>query len=330
MTKLFIRYMSLHNTQKLFSQLDQLLNQSKKVVIISHNRPDGDTTGSNLALKLYLENKAKEVTSACADPIPENFHFLPKVEEFTQEFLLEDFDTVIIVDAGAKHLVRFFEIYPELTRTRKPIICIDHHFSNDSFGTLNIIDPEETSTTSLLYKFFTEMNLEINPDIATCLLNGLYTDTGSFMHSNTTPQTMKVASDLIKKGANFKNISKYNFKTQKTQNLKLIGEVLDNLSVNTDNVVVGAVDQDTFERYDATSEDLSGVADMISSIPSTDYSMLLTESKDGKIKASLRTRKDDINVAKIAEQFGGGGHAKAAGFKKSGRLVKKTVWELQE
>lgn len=322
--------MSLLNAKELFSKLDQHIQNAQNVVIISHNRPDGDTTGSNLALKIHLENLGKQVTSACADPIPENFHFLPKVKNFTQEFLLEDFDTVIIVDAGAKHLVRFFEIYPELTRTRKPIITIDHHFSNDHFGTLNIIDPEETSTTSLLYRYFTEQKHEISQDIATCLLNGIYTDTGSFMHSNTTPETMTIASDLIKKGANFKAISKYNFKTQKTKNLKLIGEVLDNLSVNKDNVVVGAVSQEIFERYNATSEDLSGVADMISSIPSTDYSMLLTESKDGKVKASLRTRKDDINVAKIAEQYGGGGHAKAAGFKKAGKLVKKTIWELED
>jgi phosphoesterase RecJ-like protein len=321
--------MSLPNASQLFSELKQKLNNSQNVVIISHNRPDGDTVGSNLALRLLLENMGKNVTSACSDPVPENFKFLPKVQEFTQEFLLEDFDTVIIVDAGAKHLVRFFETYPELTRTRKPIISIDHHYSNDNFGTLNIIDPKETSTTSLLYRIFQDQGFEITPDIATCLLNGLYTDTGSFMHSNTTPETMKIASQLIKKGANFKNISKYNFKTKKTKNLKLIGEVLDNLSVNKNNVAVGAVNQETFEKFEATSEDLSGVADMISSIPSTDYSVLLTESKDGKIKASLRTRKDDVNVAKIAEQYGGGGHAKAAGYKKAGKLVKKVVWEVE-
>lgn len=317
------------NIKQLFPELKNLLQKSQNVVIISHNRPDGDTTGSNLSLKFYLESLGKTVTSACSDPIPDNFFFLPGVKNFTTEFLLEDFDTVIIVDAGAKHLVRFFETYPELTRTRKPIICIDHHFSNDKFGTFNLIDPSETSTTSLLYKFFTDQNISITPEMATCLLNGIYTDTGSFMHSNTTPETMKIASHLTKLGANFKDISKYNFKTQKTTNLKLIGEVLDNLSLNNQDVVVGAVDQETFEKYNATSEDLGGVADMISSIPNTKYSMLLTENQNGQVKASLRTRKDDVNVAKIAEQYGGGGHAKAAGFRTQGRLVKKVSWEIE-
>lgn len=318
------------STPKLpFNELKQQLEAAKKVVIISHNRPDGDTTGSNLALRIYLENLGKEVTSACSDPVPENFHFLPKVETFTQEFLLEDFDTVVIVDAGAKHLVRFFETYPELTRTRKPIICIDHHISNDKFGTLNIIDPKETSTTSLLYKFFESQNINITQDMATCLLNGIYTDTGSFMHSNTTPATMKISSQLMKLGANFKDISKYNFQQTKTNRLKLIGEVLDNLSVNQDNVVVAGVNQDTFTKYQATSEDLSGVADMLSSVPDTNYSMLLTEDKKGNVKASLRTRQEEINVAKIAEQHGGGGHTKAAGFRTNGKLKKKVIWEIE-
>ena len=321
--------MKSENITNLFPELKKLLENSKNVLIISHNKPDGDTTGSNLSLRLYLQSLGKNITSACADPIPNNFNFLPDVDKFTTEFLLEDFDTVIIVDAGAKHLVSFFEIYPELNRTRKPIICIDHHFSNDAFGTFNIIDPEETSTTSLLYKFFVDQNINITPDMATCLLNGIYTDTGSFMHSNTTPETMKISSHLTKLGADFKSISKYNFKTKKTQNLKLIGEVLDNLSLNKEEVVVGAVDQETLERYNATTDDLGGVADMISSIPNTRYSMLLTESKQGQVKASLRTRKDDINVAKIAEQFGGGGHAKAAGFKTQGKLVKKVIWEIE-
>lgn len=317
------------NIKKLFPELKILLDKSQNVVIISHNRPDGDTTGSNLALKLYLESIGKKVTSACSDPIPPNFKFLPNVEDFTTEFLLEDFDTVIIVDAGAKHLVNFFEIYPELNRTRKPIICIDHHFSNDAFGTFNLIDPQETSTTSLLYKFFIDQKINITPNIATCLLNGIYTDTGSFMHSNTTPETMKISSHLTKLGANFKDISKYNFKTQKTQNLKLIGEVLDNLSLNQDRVVVGAVNQETLDKYHATTDDLGGVADMISSIPDTKYSMLLTENQSGQVKASLRTRLDDVNVATIAEQYGGGGHAKAAGFKTKGKLVKKVTWEIE-
>jgi phosphoesterase RecJ-like protein len=306
------------------------LQKSQNIVIISHNRPDGDTTGSNIALKIYLERLGKSVVSACADELPDNLKFLPKSDEFVTEFLLEDFDTVIIVDAGAKHLVRFFEIYPELNRTRKPIICIDHHYSNDSFGTLNLIDPAETSTTQLLYKYFTAENIEISAEMATCLLNGIYTDTGSFQHSNTKPETLKIASALTKIGAKLSEIANNNFKRVSTNKLKLMGEVLATTQIDEKGRVVSGVKRETFEKYNATSEDLSGVVDFLNSIPNTKYTLLYTEDTTGNVKASLRTQSPDINVAKIAENFGGGGHPKAAGFKVNGHLEKETSWKIIE
>jgi len=312
-----------------FKELTKQLQQSQNVVIISHNRPDGDTTGANLSLRLHLQREGKSVTSACADTLPDNLLFLPEAASFTQEFLLEDYDTVIIVDAGAKHLVRFFEIYPELTRTKKPIISIDHHYSNDEFGTLNIIDPEETSTTSLLYKYFTEEKIEITEDMATCLLNGIYTDTGSFQHSNTKPETMKIASQLMKLGADWHQISTQNFKRVSTNKLKLMGEVLTTTQVDEKGRVVSGVKKETFDKYQATSEDLSGVVDFLNSIPNTKYTLLYTEDNTGNVKASLRTQQEEVNVAKIAENFGGGGHSKAAGFKVPGHLEKETSWQIK-
>jgi phosphoesterase RecJ-like protein len=316
--------------QENFNLLIEQIKLSQNVLIISHNRPDGDTTGSNLALRQYLLKLGKNVTSACADEIPDNLLFLPDADKFSREFLLEDFDTVIIVDAGAKHLVRFFEIYPELNRTRKPIICIDHHYSNDNFGNINIIDPEETSTTSLLYKFFTTSNIDISPEIATCLLNGIYTDTGSFQHSNTKTETLKIASILVKKGADLKSIAKFNFKNVSTNKLKLMGEVLSTTQVDNKGRVVSGVTKETFQKYNATSEDLSGVVDFLNSIPNTKYTLLYTEDTTGNVKASLRTQTPEINVAKIAESFGGGGHPKAAGFKIKGQLAKETLWQVKE
>lgn len=314
-----------------FKEISQAIKASQNVLIISHNRPDGDTTGSNLALRIYLEKEGKNVFSACADPLPENLKFLPESDKFVQEFLLEDFDTVIVVDAGARHLVRFFEIYPELGRTKKPIICFDHHFSNDKFGTLNAIDPEETSTTTLLYKFFKDQNIEIDENMATCLLNGIYTDTGSFMHANTKSYTLKIASELLKLGGKFKQIAENNFKKTPVKKLKLMGEVLRNVQYDEqEKKIIGGVTNQTFEKYDATSEDLSGVVDFITSIPEAKYTVLYTEDDKGGVKASLRTRHDDVNVAKIAEEFGGGGHSKAAGFKVQGRLQKQISWNVNK
>lgn len=316
--------------KQLFQELTNQLAESQKVVIISHNRPDGDTAGANLALRLHLQNLGKEVTSACSDPLSEPLQFLPQADQFVTEFLLEDFDTVIVVDAGAKHLVRFFETYPELNRTKKPIICIDHHFSNDKFGTLNLIDPEETSTTTLLYKYFVDQDIEITADMATCLLNGIYTDTGSFQHGNTKVYTLKIAAELTKLGANQAAIAKNNFQTTTVKKLKLMGEVLADIESSEDGKTIAGVSNALLEKYDATSDDLTGVVDFINSIPNTEYTVLYTEDDKGNVKASLRTQKDEINVAEIAGQFGGGGHPKAAGFRVPGRLRKQVKWTVQE
>lgn len=316
--------------QEKFQQLTELLKKAQNVLIISHNRPDGDTTGSNLALRLHLESEGKTMTSACADELPENLKFLPKSETFTTEFLLEDFDTVIIVDAGAKHLVRFFEIYPELNRTKKPVISIDHHFSHETFGTLNVIDPEATSTTSLLYRYFKDQNVNITPEIATCLLNGIYTDTGSFMHSNTKPETMVASSELIKLGADYQAIAKNNFNKTPIKKLKMMGEILSNMQYDyKEQKIIAGVKKDLLERYQATSEDLAGVVDFINSVPEARYTVLYTEDNKGNVKASLRTRHDNVNVAEIAENYGGGGHSKAAGYRVPGRLNKQIAWQVQ-
>lgn len=312
-----------------FKLLTEQIRNSQNVVIISHNRPDGDTTGGNLALRMHLTGLGKSVTSACADELPENLKFLPEADQFTQEFLLEDFDTIIVVDAGAKHLVRFYETYPELNRTRKPIINIDHHYSNDNFGTINIVDPQETSTTSLIYRYFESENIQITPEIATCLLNGIYTDTGSFQHSNTKPETLKLSAKLVKAGADLKSIATFNFKRVSTNKLKLMGEVLETTQIDEKGRVVSGVTKETFQKYNATSEDLTGVVDFLNSIPNTKYTLLYTEDTSGNVKASLRTQQSEVNVAKIAENFGGGGHPKAAGFKVKGQLAKETLWQVK-
>lgn len=314
----------------LIHKFGNIVESVDRILIISHNKPDGDTLGANLALRQALIRKGKRVTSACSDPVPSISKFLPFSDLFTQEFVLEDFDCVVVVDTATKKLVNFFETYPELNRTRKPIITIDHHYSGSPFGTLNIIDHNATSTTSLLLDIFSELSWPIDSHIATCLLNGIYTDTGSFMHSNTTKKVLRQAAMLAKIGADFTTIQKNNFKRTNIRKLKLMGEVLSQLEVDEQGVVQSGVKKTTFEKYNADSDDLSVVADMICSIPNTEYSILFTESQQGVVKASLRTRKDEVNVAKLAENYGGGGHTKAAGFRVQGSLSKKIIWGFEQ
>jgi len=316
--------------RELIQKFSEIVGQNEKFLIISHNKPDGDTLGANLALRKSLIKMGKTVESACFDDLPDYGKFLPGSESFVKEFILEDFDVVIVVDTATKKLVGFFDKFPELNRTRKPIVCIDHHASGNPFGTLNIIDDQATSTTSLLIDIFQELSWPIDSDMATCLLNGIYTDTGSFMHSNTTKKVLQQSGLLTKIGADYKLIQKNNFQKTNLKKLKLMGEILSNIELDEEGVVQSGVRKITMDKYNATSDDLTGVADMICSIPNTQYSVLFTETEEGLVKASLRTRKEDVNVAKLAENYGGGGHTKAAGFRVQGSLNKKTIWGFDQ
>jgi len=317
---------------QLKNQIDQFYNivqTQKRFLIISHNNPDGDTLGSNLALKMALLNQGKEVTSTCFDEVPKKLHFLPESKQVVKEFLLEDFDALIIVDTGAKHLVSHFELYPELNRTKKPIIIIDHHYSTEDFGSIRIVNSNATSTTSLMYEIFKHFKWQISPEMATCLLNGIYTDTGSFMHSNTNIRVLKQAAELGRLGADFEPIQVNNYKRIPTNKLKLMGEILSNIEFDPrTKVLKSGVPYETLEKYNAGPNDLDGISDLICSYPEAQYSVLYTEDANGKVKASLRTRKENVNVAEIAEEFGGGGHTKAAGFRKHGRLQKRVIWDI--
>jgi len=319
----------INQLQAPIQEFKDIIDSNNNFLIISHNKPDGDTLGANFALRIALLNLNKKVTSACFDAIPEKLTFLPESKNLTQDFLLEDFDAIIIVDTGAKHLVSHFEKYPELNRTKKPIIIIDHHYSVEDFGTVKIIDSSATSTTSLLLEIFEHLNWNITPNMATCMLNGIYTDTGSFMHSNTNIKVLKQAAKLGRLGADFRPIQINNFKRVPVKKLQLIGEVLSNIEYDhSSKVLKSGVTYDLLQKYDANSNDLDGVSDLICSYPEAKYSVLYTEDNEGRVKASLRTRKEGVNVAQIAENFGGGGHTKAAGFRQHGRLQKRVIWDV--
>ena len=259
-----------HINEKLkieFNKAKRTFLEKQKFCIISHRSPDGDAVGSNLALRLALENLGKEVVSACVDPVPENSIWLKKGDTFVQDFNYEDFDVIISVDCGALKLVVFHEKKPEILSGEKPFINFDHHFSNDNFGTINPVDPEACSTAIVLYKFLRFCEWKISVDIASCLLHGIYFDTGAMMHSNTTSEVFKVAGDLVAKGANLRKISKELFHTTPVNRLRLLGRILERTYVNEDGVTVSAVGKQDYAACEATSHDTGGAIDYFERCP---------------------------------------------------------------
>ncbi len=310
-------------------KLKKFLASKPKLIIIAHASPDGDTLGSSLAFYAGLKSMGIPVHVACIDTVPDLFQFVPWVKEIQNDFDEQAYDGVIFMDAGDKRMTRFHEQKPRILSPDMIKINIDHHPTNDSFGDFNFIDTHAASSSQISFFLLQELGIKITPHMATCLILGIYTDTGAFMHQNTTPQSYEVASRLIKLGANINIIAKNVFRSYELKTLKLWGKVLENLYVTPDGAAIVGISRKEYESMGCKREDLGGVIDFINSMPEAKYSVLLSEDEKGNVKASLRTRKPDVDVKALAEKFGGGGHVKASGFTvKDSRIEKEVKWKI--
>lgn len=300
-------------------QVGNLIAEAKKIAVISHRGPDGDTLGTGLGLRLILQKHGKDITNVCIDPIPLSFHYLSGSSEFVTDFEPTDFDLVIAVDAAAKHQTGLHQTKPELFAGVVPFINIDHHISNELFGTINLVDAEACSSTAVVWKLARKLGWSVTPDAATSLLNGLMTDTGSLQHSNATPEAFRIASEMLSAGADLEKIRKNVFATTPVPTLKLLGKILERIEMNTEKIVTSTVFEQDFKATGADPKDASNAVDYLNMVPNAKYALLLTE-RGGKVKGSFRTQRDEVNVSELAGKFGGGGHVKAAGFTVPGRL----------
>ncbi|MFA5947665.1 MAG: bifunctional oligoribonuclease/PAP phosphatase NrnA [Candidatus Gracilibacteria bacterium] len=313
--------------KKVIEKAKELLEQAKNVLIISHRRPDCDTLGAAIAFKIWLSSMNKNVTMACKDKISKIFNFLPYTSEFIDNFSLKDFDLMIVVDSGASYMTDFHLMYPDLFKTI-PVINIDHHASNDFYGTVNIVDSKAASTTLMIYKLFKNWGVKMDSVLASCLLCGIYTDTGSFMHSNTNKEVFEASSDLMEMGAKISDISKNVFKRKTVSALKIWGRAMEKADFQKDGVVFSVVRKQDYDELNCNPDELSGVIDYLNMVPNSKYAVLIAEDKKGNVKGSFRTRCDDVDLSKIAANFGGGGHKKASGFCIPGKLEEQVMYQI--
>lgn len=311
-----------------FAQAKKLIENAENILILAHRRPDGDTLGTSCALYLALEKTGKSCTMACADSPAERFAFLPEINKFVKDFNPSVYDLLILADAADLKMVTYQNIYPDLFSGGVPIIIFDHHHSNEGVnGAVNLIDAKAASSSVIMHKFFKFMNFHITPQMATCLLAGIYNDTGSFMHSNVSKETLEIAAELMSRGAKTSIIIKNMFKNTPVSTLRLWGRVLENLKITEDGAAISVLLAKDFEECGARSSEAGGIIEKMNSIPDVKFAVLLHET-GSSVKGSMRTNRDDIDVAKIASLFGGGGHRKAAGFVLPGRIEKETKWKI--
>ncbi|MEA1909561.1 MAG: bifunctional oligoribonuclease/PAP phosphatase NrnA [Patescibacteria group bacterium] len=290
-----------------------MVQKAQRILIAPHIKPDGDALGSALGLKLVLNKLGCQVEVVCLDAAPDQFSFLPQFYNIKADFKPQDFDMVILIDCGDWTRTGFFEDTELNIDWPNELAVIDHHHIQKLTSGLHIIDDKASSASELVYRIIKEWGIELNYEIATCLLTGLITDTGSFQHTNTTSEVLNIAGDLMGYGANLNKITKYVFADKALNRLRFWGKILAGLEYNEEwDIVVGMVDSHDFEAFRTAPADLEGLIDFLRMVPEASAVALVSEREEGKYKISFRTEQPNVDVSRLAKLFGGGGHVKAA------------------
>ncbi len=296
-----------------------LIERSGNVLILTHERPDGDAIGSSLALREALREKGKRTSVFIPDKVPQNLRFLPESEKIVQKVELSLFDLAIFLDSGNLRRSRMLE---RIKNARLTFINIDHHPQESPEGDISLVDSSFGATAEIIYYLLKEAKAKITKKIALFLLTGIFTDTGGFQHATTTPLSFKIASDLLLKGARLDKIARHTNQDKSLAALRIWGKAI--LRAKKDPVskaISSFINKEDLERAGASLEDLSGVANLINSVSGAKFALLLTEYEKNRVKGTLRSSYfGGANVKRIAEIYGGGGHPFASGFEIKGQV----------
>ncbi len=310
--------------------LDNIIKQSKKILLLSHVNPDGDTLGSMCAMysAVYDRFKIKPDMSIVSN-IPFNYKFLPNINS-AQRYIDNSlvYDLVIALDIAAIDRARDSKTFFDKA---KFTVNFDHHKTNPNYAQFNIVDSEASSCGEVLFNFFKENGWKISKDTAICLYTAIMTDTGSFRFDNTTSSAFRAVSELVDIGVNPSEIYKNCYET-KTKNLVMFQNYCVNKAVfSEDNkIVYTTVYKKDLEKFSAKDDATDGIAETLRAINTTEIAFVLKEVENKLTKVSMRSK--HIDVAKIAEIFGGGGHTFASGCTiKAGMedAVKKVLKEIK-
>ena len=316
------------NNYNSFKQIWQAIAKGQNFFVAGHLNPDGDSLGCTLTMCSLLERLGK-TAYAYADPsIGKDLLFLPGLQKIHLKELppKPQFDTVILLECSDRSRGGDLEC---VLKNAQTLINIDHHLVSDAYGHVNHIDSNASSTAEILFQLFeaSEDNLLPTPDEATCLYTGLVTDTGRFLHTNTTAEALRVASALVALGADVNKINQVIYFTKSYTELKLVGRALEKMRLlfnkKYSEIVLTQAD---FEPLNAVPSQTQGIVSQPTMIPGVEVSALIKEEPD-KVSVNLRSR-NKVDVSAIAQKFGGGGHARAAGFKVTGLPIQTVAQQL--
>ena len=291
----------------------QQIERRDRFLLTSHARPDGDAIGSALACCQLLRAMGKQADVVLHDPVPRIYRSLPYADQVVQANTVEgNYEAAIILECDSIHRTRLAGLEDRF------LISIDHHVSGRPFAHVNWIDPQAVATAEMVFRLAREAGAKFSPEIATCLYTALMTDTGSFMFQGTNANTFALARELVLAGADPSHCAQGIYFAHSEAKMRLLGEALRNL--NTEGHIGWTwVMQKQMERHHAKDEDCEGLVNYVLSIGEVEVAAFFRELPDGRFRVSLRS-KGNLDVARVAERFGGGGHECASGCSLEGPL----------
>ena len=315
-----------------FDKALKLIKQSKTIAVVGHVRPDGDTVGSALTLKMGFEAMGKAVDVFIDETdgeIPKYFSYISGFNAINPK-PAERYDLLIIIDSSDEKRIGK---YTKLRDKTAAVLVIDHHLDNQVKADLAVINTDAASCGEILYDFFTENNIEITKEIATALFTSISSDTGCFLFPNTTAHTHFVASELLKKDIDRETILYYNFRVYDPKSINGLLRVLKEIKfVNGGRIAITYLDYRLVKKLNFDNDERHKLQKYAIDANGVRASIFITENEPGSFHISLRSH-GEVNVANVAKIFGGGGHKNASGAIIQGKykeIIKNIISEVEK
>lgn len=287
--------------------------EADQIALACHVGPDGDALGSMLGLAIAATNAGKDIVVSFGSPfvVPTSLSFLPTELLVPPAEFPKRPELMVVLDVGSAE--RLGELGSRVPDSGK-VIVIDHHVTNEGFGDIAVVDPTAAATGELVFAILKELAWKITPDVAMCLHTALVTDTGRFSYANTTPQTFRIAADLVEAGAEPNVIGRHVYEEEPFGYLKALAVAMGRAELDADlGVVTTSMTQDDLDEAGVDWADTESLIDVLRLAVEADTAVLAKGHKDGRVKVSLRSR-GGTDVGGLAAAMGGGGHRLAAGF----------------
>jgi phosphoesterase RecJ-like protein len=318
-------------TEQHTTELDraaEVIASAPSLALACHQAPDGDALGSMLALAILALAHGKQVVASWPEPfvVAPHYDFLPRLDLVSKPVDFPEHPQVMVTfDCGS--LGRLGEL-AEPAQAAQDLIVIDHHATNDGYGTINVIDPEAAASAVVVRRLVERLGWELQRDAALCLYTGLVCDTGRFQYDNTTSDVFSLAEELAEYDLPIGAVTRQLFEQHRLAYIKLAGEALERAEYDPERRFVATwVTAEDLDRHGVGIEETEGLIDLIRRTSEADVSCVLKETPEGT-RVSLRAV-SDFDVGQVAMGFGGGGHKAAAGFT-SDRPVREVLEAIRE